>query len=128
MKRDEMNKRFSGKVVLIAGGTGGLGRAVSLAFLEEDARVIVTWRNQEEFAALADTTGTNSPLEGYPVDVTEESAVGQFVDQVIAKYDRLDVMVNVVGAYAGGVKLWDMNTKVFDRMITLNLRSGLLLS
>src|SRR5580704_3046549 len=125
MKRDEMNKRFSGKVVLVAGGTGGLGRAVSLAFLEEDARVIVTWRNQEEFAALADvaaladTGGTNSRLEGYPVDVTEESAVGQFIDQVIAKYGRLDVMVNAVGAYAGGLKLWDMNTKVFDRMIAL---------
>ncbi len=37
-------------------------------------------------------------------------------------------MVNAVGAYAGGVKLWDMDTKVFDRMIALNLRSGLVLA
>jgi NAD(P)-dependent dehydrogenase (short-subunit alcohol dehydrogenase family) len=123
-----MSSRFSGKVVLVAGGTGGLGRAVSLAFLEEDASVIVTYRNREEFAALQDTAGTTMPLEGHLVDVTEESAVAQFIDRVVAKHDRLDAMINTVGAYAGGKKLWDLDTKVFDQMIALNLRSGLLLS
>ena len=123
-----MNTRFSGKVILIAGGTGGLGNAVSRAFLEEDARVIVTYRNPEEFAALADAAGTNAPLEGHAVDVTDESATGAFIDSIVAKYGRLDAMVNTVGGYAGGVKLWEMDTKVFDRMLALNLRSGLLLS
>ena len=123
-----MNTRFSGKVVLVAGGTGGLGRAVSRAFLEEGARVIVTYRNQREFTSLADAVGTDSPLEGHQVDVTDEAGVSQFMDRVIAKHDRLDAMVNTVGAYAGGVKLWEMDTKVFDRMMALNLRSGLLLS
>ena len=120
--------RFSGNVVLVAGGTGGLGRAVSRAFLKEEARVIVTYRNREEFAAFAEAAGVDSQLEGYQVDVTDESATGEFIDRVVAKYDRLDVMVNTVGAYAGGVKLWDMDTKVFDRMMALNLRAGLLLS
>ncbi len=123
-----MNTRFSGKVVLVAGGTGGLGRDVSRAFLREHARVIVTYRNREEFAALAGEAGVDSPLEGHQVDVTDESATGEFIDRVVAKYDRLDAMVNTVGAYAGGMKLWDMDTKVFDRMMALNLRSGLLLS
>ena len=123
-----MNTGFSGKVVLVAGGTGGLGRAVSQAFLEEGARVIVTYRDQAEFATLAQEAGTNSLLEGHPVDVTDESAVGQFIDRIISTHGRLDAMVNTVGAYAGGVKLWDLDTKVFDRMIALNLRSGLLLS
>jgi NAD(P)-dependent dehydrogenase (short-subunit alcohol dehydrogenase family) len=40
------------RVVLVAGGTGGLGRAVSRAFLEEDARVVVTYRKQEELDIL----------------------------------------------------------------------------
>src|ERR1700722_4340622 len=101
-----MSSRFSGKVVLVAGGTGGLGRAVSQAFLEEDATVIVTYRNPAEFAAFADVAGTNAPLEGYPVDVTDESATGSFIDRLIAKYGRLDAMVNTVGGYAGGMKLW----------------------
>jgi NAD(P)-dependent dehydrogenase (short-subunit alcohol dehydrogenase family) len=116
------------KVVLVAGGTGGLGRAVTQAFLEADASVIVTFRNPAEFAAVADTVGPHRALEGHQVDVTDESAVGPFIDQIVAKYGRLDAMVNTVGAYAGGVKLWEMDTKVFDRMMALNLRSGLLLS
>jgi NAD(P)-dependent dehydrogenase (short-subunit alcohol dehydrogenase family) len=62
------------------------------------------------------------------VDVTDESLVVRFVDRVTANYAHLDAMVNAVGAYAGGVKLWDLDTKVFDRMIALNLRSGLILA
>ena len=42
-----MNGRFAGKVVLVAGGTGGLGRAVSIAFLQERAKVVVTYRPTE---------------------------------------------------------------------------------
>jgi NAD(P)-dependent dehydrogenase (short-subunit alcohol dehydrogenase family) len=68
------------------------------------------------------------PLEGYQVDVTDESATGEFTERVVAKYGRLDAMVNTVGAYAGGAKLWETDTKVFDRMMALNFRSGLLLS
>jgi NAD(P)-dependent dehydrogenase (short-subunit alcohol dehydrogenase family) len=128
MRKGEMNMRFSEKFVLVAGGTGGLGNAVSRAFLDEDARVIVTYRDPKEFAALKDVAGANKPLAGYAVDVTDESAVGQLVTEVTAKYDRVDAMVNTVGAYAGGANLWEMDTKVFDRMMALNLRSGLLLS
>lgn len=124
-----MNVRFAGEVVLVAGGTGGLGRAVSLAFLEEDARVVVTYRNQEEFAALRSTDGAaGSSLEGHRVDVTEEAATAQFIDRVLAEHGRLDAMVNTVGGYAGGMKLWESDTKVFDQMLALNLRSGLMLS
>ena len=47
-----MADRFAGKSVLVAGGTGALGRAIALAFLEEAAYVVVTYRRQEEFAAL----------------------------------------------------------------------------
>ena len=45
-----MDISFAGRVVVVAGGTGGLGRAVSLAFLEEGAKVIVTYRKEEEFS------------------------------------------------------------------------------
>ena len=51
-----MTGRFSAKTVLVTGGTGGLGRAVTLAFLEEEANVIVTYRKQEEFDALKRTS------------------------------------------------------------------------
>jgi len=117
------------KVVLVAGGTGGLGRAVSLAFLQEDTHVIVTYRKKEEFDALKNlAVGNESQLDGYDVDVTDEAKVGKLVERIVARYGRLDAMVNTVGGYAGGLKLWEMDTKVFDQMLALNLRTGYALS
>lgn len=120
--------RFSGKVVLVAGGTGGLGQTISLAFVEEGATVLVTYRHPEEFAALKAAAGTNQSLNGHALDVTDESAVGQFINQIAETYGRLDAVVNTVGGYAGGPKLWEVEMKVFDRMMALNLRAGFLLS
>jgi len=121
--------RFSEKVVLVAGGTGGLGRAVSLAFLEEGAKVVVTYREQKEFDALKNEGGANgAKIEGHHVDVTDKTAVRQLLAKVLAEHGRLDGLVNAVGAYAGGVNLWELETKVFDQMLALNLRSGYALS
>ncbi len=120
-----MNKRFSGKLALVAGGTGGLGRAVSLAFLEEGAKVVVTYRDQKEWDDLkAISAASISSLAGHRVDVTDPAGVGELVQKVVAEYGHLDVMVNTVGAYAGGMKLWETDPKVFDQMLTLNLRAG----
>lgn len=113
------------KVVIVAGGTGGLGRAVSLAFLEQQARVTVTYRKQEEFDALKIMAGAKgSALEGLRVDVTDEAAANRLVEAVVARHGRLDALVNTVGGYAGGVKLWELDTKVFEQMLSLNLRSA----
>lgn len=124
-----MSGQFEGRVVLVAGGTGGLGRAVSLAFLKEDAKVVATYRHEPEWNALKSAArACGSPLEGYPVDVTDEAAVRQLIERILAKHVRLDALVNTVGGYAGGLKLWEMETRIFDQMLALNLRSGFALS
>ena len=120
-----MDINFADKVVLVAGGTGGLGSAVSLAFLEEGAKVVVTYRKEEEFVALKTTAGAKAAaLEGAVVDVTDEHAASEFVGGVLSRHGRVDALVNTVGGYAGGVTLWDLETKVFDAMLSLNLCSG----
>ena len=117
--------RFKNKVVLVAGGTGGLGRAVSLAFLSERANVVVTYQRAEEFQALEGAAGVGGlRLAGHQVDVTDEAATRKLVDEIVAEHGRLDAMVNTVGGYAGGVKLWDLETETFDQMLALNLRAG----
>src|SRR5467141_3218602 len=124
-----MGARFEGRVVLVAGGTGGLGRAVTLAFLEEGAKVVATYRKQEELDALKIAAGVNTTeLDGFAIDVTDEAALRQLIEKIVGKYRRLDAMVNAVGGYAGGTKLWELDTKVFEQMLTLNLRSGYALS
>jgi NAD(P)-dependent dehydrogenase (short-subunit alcohol dehydrogenase family) len=123
--RKTVEINFSGKVVLVAGGTGGLGNAVSLAFLQEGAKVVVTYRKEGEFAELKKAAGSKADaLEGATVDVTDEGAVNGLVADIVSRHGRVDALVNAAGGYAGGVKLWEMETKVFDTMLALNLRSG----
>jgi NAD(P)-dependent dehydrogenase (short-subunit alcohol dehydrogenase family) len=120
-----MNTNFSGKVALVAGGTGGLGSAVSLLFLEQGAKVVVTYRKEAEFAALKSAAAANAAaLEGRQVDITDEDDTAKFVADVVARHGRLDAVVNTIGGYAGGIKLWELETKTFDAMLSLNLRSG----
>ena len=124
-----MSTRFAGSVVLVAGGTGGLGRAVTSAFLEEGATVAATYRNQPEWERFKTASSAYAPrLEGHEVDVTDETAVRQLVEKILAKHSRLDALVNTVGGYVGGLKFWEMETKVFEQMLNLNLRSGYSLS
>ena len=120
-----MNITFAGRVVVVAGGTGGLGKSVSLAFLEEGANVIVTYRREAEFEALKDSAGQSASfLEGRQVDVTDEVSTALFINSVGTQYKTIDVLVNAIGGYAGGVKLWELKTNTFDHMLALNLRSG----
>lgn len=123
------NMNFAGQVILIAGGTGGLGRAVALAFLEQGAAAAVTHRNPSELESLKASAGANAArLSGHPTDVTDEAAVAGLVDELVARHGRLDALVNAVGGYAGGTKLWDTDPKVLDRMLLLNVRAGFMLS
>jgi NAD(P)-dependent dehydrogenase (short-subunit alcohol dehydrogenase family) len=124
-----MNLSFSDKVVLVAGGTGGLGREVSLAFLREGAKVVVTYRREQEFAALKTAASTNAAaLEGNSIDITDGPAVAALVAGVLSRHGRLDALVNTVGGYTGGTKLWDLEPKVLETMLSLNLRSGFTLA
>jgi NAD(P)-dependent dehydrogenase (short-subunit alcohol dehydrogenase family) len=123
-----MGSAFDGRAVLVAGGTGGLGRAVSLAFLDAGAAVAVTYRRSEELEALkAAASAAASRLSGHSADVTDEVAARRLVDELVSRDGRVDALVNAVGGYAGGKKLWEADPAAFDRMLSLNLRSGLVL-
>ena len=116
---------FSNTAVLVAGGTGGLGRAVTLAFLEAGASVAVTFRTPEELVALKSAAGAaHERLDGHEVDVTDEGATKALVEAGLVRNARLDALVNTVGGFAGGKKLWEEDSGVLDRMLTLNLRAG----
>jgi NAD(P)-dependent dehydrogenase (short-subunit alcohol dehydrogenase family) len=116
---------FAEYSVLVAGGTGGLGRAVALAFLAEGARVAVTYRNPGELAELQSAARAGAArLEGHASDVTDEQAARKLVDEIRKRRERLDILVNAVGGFTGGKPLWEANADTLDKMLALNLRSG----
>ena len=121
---------FHDKIVLVTGGTGGLGREVTMAFLEAGATVEVTYVVPEEYAALtsaAERIGA-APPAGASVDVTDEQAAGKFVSGMVARHGRLDILVNTIGGYAGGTSVWESDLRTYDKMLHLNLKAGFMLA
>ena len=119
-----MPQNFQDRHVLIAGGTGGLGRALS-----QSAKVAVTYRAEPEFAALKIAAGpASAALQGYQLDATDEAAVTRLVEGLTANHGRIDALVNTIGGYAAGKPLWQTDPATLDRMLTLNLRAGYLLA
>jgi 2-hydroxycyclohexanecarboxyl-CoA dehydrogenase len=90
---------LAGKVVIVTGATANIGRGIALAFAGEGARVVVVGRDVEageRVCALARERGAPEVL-ARPTDVTVESDVDGLVTDVMARFGRIDVLVNNVG-------------------------------
>ena len=121
----EVNVRFSDQVVLVAGGTGALGRAVALAFLAEGARVAVTSRRPEEIETVAAEAGeARGRLLGLAGDVADPAVAVRLAADLVAAEGRIDALVNAVGGWAGGKRLWETEPDTVHRMLAMNLLAG----
>jgi NAD(P)-dependent dehydrogenase (short-subunit alcohol dehydrogenase family) len=121
--------RFKDKVALVAGGTGALGRAVATAFAREGARVIVTYRHQQEFDAFISQSKTDGyEATGVMVDATDPAGVARMVEDILAKRGALDILVNTIGAYHGGKRIWEEDPSAYEQMMSLNLKAGFALA
>lgn len=117
---------FENKVVIITGGTGALGYAVTKAFLQAGAKVLVTFTRETEFDALKSRVGGHAAtLRGVKTNVLDEASV-QAMAQEAAEPGRIDVLVNLVGGFLGGVPVVDMTLTQWDNIINLNLKSAFL--
>jgi NAD(P)-dependent dehydrogenase (short-subunit alcohol dehydrogenase family) len=116
--------QLTAQTAVVAGGTGALGSAISEAFVRAGATVVTSFHTAREYQTLSEALGVQrARLEGEQVDVTDETAVRRLVDHVLARHGRIDALVNAVGGYVGGVKLWELEAAALDRMLALNLRS-----
>jgi len=118
------------RTVVVAGGTGALGKAVSLAFLATGARVIATYLSEQEYDSLASEAHVIGPsgISGIKLDVMDEAAVARFTADTETKYGGIDALVITVGGYAGGKRLWEADLTTFDKMINLNLRAAFVMA
>src|SRR5579863_5720576 len=110
------------RTVVVAGGTGALGKAVSLAFLATGARVIATYLSEQEYESLVSEAHVIGPssISGIKLDLMDEAAVARFAADTETKYGGIDALVITVGGYAGGKRLWEADLTTFDKMINLN--------
>jgi NAD(P)-dependent dehydrogenase (short-subunit alcohol dehydrogenase family) len=121
--------RFQDKVALIAGGTGALGRAVAAAFAREGARVIVTYRRQPEFDAfVSQQQGSGPGVTGVMVDATDAGGVARMLEDILSNGGMLDILVNTIGGYHGGKRIWEEDLSSYEQMMSLNLKAGFVLA
>lgn len=119
----------SGKVAVITGATGALGRVVVKAFLDHGARVVSTYRREERQRELVDFLGEASDaLISIKTDVTNEADVQALFQKVVEKYGRVDILLNIVGAYKGGTEIAGTKEEDWDSMMSINLKSAFLCS
>lgn len=118
---------FDGRIAIVTGGTGALGRAVVLDLLQSGARVAVPYLQEGAWKALRAEAGDQAGrLTGGRVDLTDSSQAERFVQDVAAESDRLDFLVCLAGGFAVG-KSFESDERAWDRMLDLNLRSVFLL-
>jgi len=116
---------FSNKVVLITGGTGALGRALVKKFITSGATTISSYRDEEEAEKLK---SANNKVELVNLDITKEEQILKMIPILIAKFGKIDILVNVVGGYLGGKNITELGENDWDTMMNLNLKSAFLIS
>jgi NAD(P)-dependent dehydrogenase (short-subunit alcohol dehydrogenase family) len=117
------------RVVLVTGGSGGLGSAVTEAFLEDGWRVAVPTHASGGLDALTDLAARHPErLTWFGADLATESGAGEAVARTANWGGRLDAVVHTVGGYAGGAPLHETAVDDWDRMMSINLRSAFLIA
>ena len=124
-----MNYIYENQVVLVTGGTGALGRAVTEAFVKAKASVFVSYIIPQEVSVLKNQLGRDqNKVTVIECDLMREDSVRGLVETVLRQSGRIDVLANVVGGYAGGPPIHETKEKDFDFMLNLNLRTTFLIT
>ena len=105
------------RVVLVTGAEGGLGRYVTQAFLDAGATVVGTSRKiqQSDFSSPS--------FIALRAEISTREGAKLLVEQLVARFGKLDVLAHTVGGFAGGQSIADTDDATFQRMLDLNLNS-----
>jgi NAD(P)-dependent dehydrogenase (short-subunit alcohol dehydrogenase family) len=116
---------LAGKVALITGGTGALGRAVTSAFVEAGAAVAVSYVVDREVPECKECLGTRADAPLFiKANVTVEAEVQKLVQTLTQRFSRIDILLTLVGGYVGDLPVTQLPEATWDHMMNLNLKSA----
>lgn len=112
---------FTGKVVLLTGGSSGIGKATAYHLARLGARLALTGRNQQNLNDVAAKCETD---ETFVVvgDITKEADTERILNETIKKYGKLDVLINNAGIIETGT-IENTSLAQYDRVMNTNIRS-----
>jgi NADP-dependent 3-hydroxy acid dehydrogenase YdfG len=120
-----MSSNIEGKVVVITGGSSGMGEATAKHLAALGAKVMVGARRTERLGALVEEIHRNGgAARALATDVTSRSAVKALVDTAVEEFGRLDVLINNAGIMPLS-PLTNLAVEEWDRMIDVNVKGVL---
>lgn len=112
---------LSGKIVLITGGSGGLGRALAAAFAAQGCRVAISARNRESLQKSADEIARNGgEVRAIACDVTKREQVKALADEIARDWGAVQILINNAGI-ARAMSFADMPDEQWDETLATNL-------
>lgn len=117
------------RVAVVTGATGALGMVVTRELLVRGIRVVSTYKSQGPQKELLDFLGPlSSGLFSVEADVTRQKDVDNLFQKAAERYGRVDILLNIVGAFKGGNEIQSTTEDEWDFMMNVNLKSAFLCS
>ena len=118
-----MGDRFEHKVVIVTGGSRGLGRAMCLGFASEGAKVVVSSRKQESCAAVvAEIAEKGGEAVAVAAHTGRMEDLDALIEATYSRFGRVDILVNNAGTNIALGPLSDIEPAAFDKMVEVNLK------
>lgn len=119
-----MGTLFAGQVALVTGAATGIGRAASIRYAEEGAKVAVVDINETDGAeTVRQIEAAGGEATFIRADMTKSADIAAMVGETVARYGRLDAAFNNAGTPGGFTNAVDCTEEEFDRVVALNLKS-----
>ena len=116
-----LTMKLKGKVAIVTGAGGGVGKSTTARLASEGCRVILVGRNRSKLTkVIADLNDTNNML-ALPADITKEAEILSVVEQSISAFDTIDILVNNAGILNDPIPFHLMNEDQWDSLISTNL-------
>jgi NAD(P)-dependent dehydrogenase (short-subunit alcohol dehydrogenase family) len=125
-KEVSVDLKLEGKVAVVTGGAGGVGREIAIALAEENAAVIIADINEEEGERFAaELRERHLSAEFRTLNVTDSSSINSMCEYVLEKRGTIDILINSAGITDRRPAL-DFPEEVFDKIIAVNLKGTFL--
>jgi NAD(P)-dependent dehydrogenase (short-subunit alcohol dehydrogenase family) len=116
-------KRFAGKVVLVTGGAGGIGRAICLRFAEEGADIVTCDLKEEHLKETVKmVTALGRKALGLTCVIGSEEDMKLLVDNALQAFGKIDILVNNAGVGDTNVSFEDLDAALWDRIYNTNVK------